>query len=157
LKYTDVLEDDIQRYSLRDGDILVVRTNGNPNYVGKGVIVSALEGDWLFASYLIRIRLDLSKVLPSYIFLSLQGHQVRKHLRDNVCTSAGNYNLNTQGLSTVPLALPPLSEQKEIVKQFEAVNQAAFHEESQLDGFQTLKNGLMQDLLTGRVRVIETA
>lgn len=57
LKFLDVAEPDRQRYSLERGDILFVRTNGNPDYVGRcAVFEPPNEGVWLYASYLIRGR-----------------------------------------------------------------------------------------------------
>ena len=46
---------------LKKGDVLICRTNGNPKYVGKSALV-AKDYDYAFASYLFRIRPDISLI-----------------------------------------------------------------------------------------------
>ena len=64
LKYVPVSKDEFERLKLHDGDLLFVRTNGNPEYVGRCAVFRsddlkryATQGEnFIFASYLIRAR-----------------------------------------------------------------------------------------------------
>jgi type I restriction enzyme S subunit len=62
-------------------------------------------------------------------------------------------HLTQEKLSTVPLPTPKGDEQVRLVTEILAAKQRQEAEESQLQKFRLLKSGLMDDLLTGRVRV----
>ncbi len=62
-------------------------------------------------------------------------------------------NLSGALLRNMTVVVPPLREQERIVDEFDAVALRIRREESSLQKFRTLKAGLMEDLLTGRVRV----
>jgi len=102
-KKQDTLSD--HRYALEKNDILVVRTNGNPNLVGKNALFKE-DGQWLFASYLIMIR-PRKKVTPEFLSTSMNSSASREMLMLTARTSAGNYNKNCEGLGNTSIAVPP--------------------------------------------------
>ena len=51
---------------LQDGDVLIIRTSGSRDLVGTCAVFRE-EGDFVFASYLIRLRFDASKVIPEFV------------------------------------------------------------------------------------------
>lgn len=117
-------KDELERYRVQQGDILIVRTNGNPDYVGRCVVAPALETPTVFASYLIRLRIDTSRALPEYLVPVLSAPSFRKRLRGDVRSSAGNYNINTVGIRRQRLPIPTLDDQKSIVEQFSQFDEA---------------------------------
>jgi type I restriction enzyme S subunit len=62
----ELSETEIKKLALKDGDLLVVRTNGNPLYVGRCVLVKDLKNTFAYASYLIRVRVNQTRVVPEY-------------------------------------------------------------------------------------------
>jgi len=62
-------------------------------------------------------------------------------------------NINTSIVKQTALPLPPLEEQRDIANILSAIDSRIEEEEADLDQLQFIKNGLMQDLLTGKVRV----
>lgn len=50
-----LLSDEFEKLRLKKGDVLVIRTNGNPNIVGKAAVVLE-DTDYAFASYLYRVN-----------------------------------------------------------------------------------------------------
>ena len=66
---------------------------------------------------------------------------------------AGRYKLNKASLLDLPLAIPKIQEQKEIVIKLTSVDKIVLAYEKELSQLQQLKKGLMQDLLSGTVRV----
>jgi type I restriction enzyme S subunit len=132
LKYVPVTNEEFERLRLVDGDLLFVRTNGNPNYVGRCAVfdgnairdVGYPAEDFIFASYLIRARLNRRKVEPKFLQQFLNTSEGRKSLRDRCQTSAGQYNINTESLGAIQVPVPPLSLQDkftDIVKRVEAL------------------------------------
>ena len=121
LKLVPVDDDEFKRLRLVNGDILFVRTNGNPNFVGRCAIfdsaLAASSGfpsdEFIFASYLIRARLGKDRITPIFIREFMLGTEGRKELRSRSKTSAGQFNINTENLGSISIPLPPLDLQRE--------------------------------------------
>jgi type I restriction enzyme, S subunit len=121
LKLVPVETPEFMKLRLIDGDILFVRTNGNPDYVGRCAMftessVSALglaTNEFIYASYLIRARIDHNKLDPVFLREFLLGADGRYELRSHCKTSAGQYNINIEGLGAVIVPKVPLGLQKE--------------------------------------------
>ena len=122
LKCFPVDDAEFERLRLFEGDVLFVRTNGNPNFVGRSAIFTRSAvldygydpSEFIYASYLIRARLNQSLVLPEFLCHYLSSPEGRQAVRERCRTSAGQFNINTAGLGTIPLPLPPLREQVRI-------------------------------------------
>ncbi len=153
MKYADLPSAEVNRLRLRDGDIITIRTNGNPNYVGSMSLVRDVMNNTLYASYLIRIRINKSICMPEYVVICSRGDVMRESLCDSVRTSAGNYNINIEGLGNAKLMLPPLCEQEEIVEYYRVMENCIENEERNLNRLGQLKSALLSDLLSGRKRV----
>lgn len=114
LKMIDPAAEDIPRYLLRRGDILFNRTN-SPELVGKAAVFD-VDRQAIFASYLVRIVCDARVVLPEYLcgwINSPWGRQWARTVRTD-CVSQSN--INASKLRIMPVPLPPLEEQREIVR-----------------------------------------
>ncbi len=120
LAFVDLPAPEVDRYRLSRGDILIVRTNGNPEYVGRTAVVEELPEDCIYASYLIRLVPNTELLLPKYLHAALSSSLMRRTLRHEIRSSAGNYNLNTKGIKRQVLPLPPLPKQQEFVRHFES-------------------------------------
>lgn len=68
---------------------------------------------------------------------------------------AGRYKLNKNSLLNLGITIPPIKEQKEILKRFSSLKIKHQNDISQLSKLLSLKTGLMQDLLSGKVRLHE--
>jgi type I restriction enzyme S subunit len=105
---------------LRTGDILFVRTNGNPELVGRCAVFRS-ERDAGFASYLIRARiLNEGPILPEYAADALGSTALRKIILRLARTTAGNYNVNIASLASLPLPVPPPDRQRQYTELIEA-------------------------------------
>ena len=152
LKYTDLSPSELEALELCTGDILLVRTNGNPEICGRCWVVEGLEGQWAFASYIVRGRVIKSEANPAFVGHFLSSASGRRLLRGHIRTSAGNYNLSVGNLGSIPLPCPTLDEQKSIVKIVARVNVTMGEARAEMDGLQFLKESTADALLTGRVR-----
>jgi type I restriction enzyme S subunit len=116
LAYAALSAKEISNLRLRQGDLLFVRTNGNPEYIGRCAVFQG-SSDMLFASYLIRARLRKEgKLLPEYIQAVISMKSFRKVIIKSAKTTAGNYNINTQGLRSLSLPVAPLNYQSKYVE-----------------------------------------
>ena len=99
---------------LAPGDLLIVRTNGSRDLIGRSAPVTQVTG-CSFASYLIRFRLNAAVVEGEYVSLMLSSSAWRRSLEGSAASSAGQYNLSLRTLEPMVVALPPPAEQRRIV------------------------------------------
>jgi len=121
LKHAALPDDHFQRVALEEGDLLLVRTNGNPDLVGRCAVVPALREPMAFASYLIRLRCNSAKVRPAYLQHALKHLRMSGALLSYARTSAGQFNLSVGRLREVSLPLPPLGKQDEVVAEADSL------------------------------------
>jgi type I restriction enzyme S subunit len=148
-KFVDLDEDTFQKYRLERGDILFNRTN-SLELVGRTGLFE-LTGDYVFASYLIRLRPKKS-VLDSH-FLTYQMIFSRERLIHYATKAVHQANINATNLRKVMFPLPPLEEQVRIVDILRNTDDTIRTETEELERLKRVKQGFMDLLLTGKVRV----
>lgn len=93
------------------GDLLIVRTNGSEQLIGRtGVVTQPLTEATYFASYLIRFRLIGDELLWEWVRAFTESALFRERVRENIGSSAGQYNLSMGKLDGFPIAVPPPKE-----------------------------------------------
>jgi type I restriction enzyme S subunit len=112
---------DLHKLILRKGDVLVCRTNGSLDLIGKAAVVQELPRQHAYASYLIRLRVDPQVFVPEYLHLVLMSPLGRTQIEERARTSAGQFNLNLEILRGLAAPRPSVEEQREIVRRVEAV------------------------------------
>jgi restriction endonuclease S subunit len=88
--------------------------------------------------------------LTEWIHLFFSLRDITLHLTRQ---GAGRYKLNKTSLLNLDIALPKVDEQREILKRVEALKNKNEQDKLNLYKLQSLKSGLMQALLSGKVRV----
>lgn len=113
LKYVDLKQAELKRLSLTPADVLIVRSNGNPDYVGRSAPITAdvAKSNMVYASYLIRLRTDMTRLLPEYLSAFLNSAYGRAAMRNAIRTTAGQSNLSGENLTKVKLPIPSIEEQ----------------------------------------------
>lgn len=99
---------------IHENDILIIRSNGSRDLVGKCAVVPSLDRAYAYASFLIRIK-PSDMVNPIYLSMYLNSSDARSQMFAKAKSSAGINNINTKELGEIVLRLPCLSEQKRIV------------------------------------------
>jgi type I restriction enzyme S subunit len=138
---------------LDDGDVLFNRTN-SIDYVGRTGIFRYSGRPISFASYLVRLVTDKERLCPEYLNYWLNDSVNQITVKQLATIGVQQANINPTNLGMLPIAFPKAtSEQKQIIA---AIATSANHIRDINDGLQklrSLKTALMQDLLTGKVRV----
>lgn len=120
LKFAKFDEKEIETYSLKEGDILTIRSNGSVDLVGKCALISKKDEGYLYAGYLIRLRPIMNKVNPKYLINILTSIDLRNQIEEKAKSTSGVNNINSEELSTLKIQLPPIEEQHRIVQEIES-------------------------------------
>jgi type I restriction enzyme S subunit len=156
LKFIEMGEDEKEKLRLLNGDLLFVRTNGRKEYVGRCAVYRGNPPVSLFASYLIRSRLDMEKVIPGFVQIYATTAIGRSFLSGRASSASdGKFNINTKTLKQVMLPLPGIEDQKRIVGHVEAVSDAERIYASRAACLEVLFQSLLHHLMTGKLRVHE--
>ena len=114
LKYVDLDDADFNSFKVHKGDILFNRTN-SADLVGK-VGIFDLEGNYVFASYLVRLRADQNQILPDFLNYFLNSELGQRRLLAYATPGVSQTNISAGNLKKVLVPLPPMEEQKQIVE-----------------------------------------
>jgi len=114
LKYVELSENEFRKYKLEAGDILFNRTNA-PNLVGKTGVITK-DTDCVFASYLIRLKVNTQIIVPEYLWAYLNSPFIKQTFT-SMCKKAVNQaNINATELQRVSIPIPPIDMQKVFAK-----------------------------------------
>jgi type I restriction enzyme S subunit len=154
LAYVKLTDDSLGRFRLNRGDLLFNRTNSRA-LVGKTALFDA-EGEYVFASYLVRFGLDRATSDPRFVcyFLNLEGS--RRKLRDLATPGVSQSNINPATLRRRFLVpLPPLREQRKIADILDVWDRAIAKTVSMIRAKAHARDALVVSLLTGKMRFRE--
>ena len=140
----------LHAYSLVAGDIVFSRVGS----VDRNALIRPPEAGWLFSGRLLRVRPDQRQLWAQY--LSYQFHsEPFKALVRSVAVGQTMASLNTQILKGINVAFPTLNEQTAIATILSDMDAELTALEARRDKTRALKQGMMQELLTGRTRLIK--
>ena len=116
----DLNEQEFNKYRLYEGDILIARSGS----VGRVYLHHDCEQKVVFASYLIRFKLDTNRIIPKFFFYYGLSPLYKKYIEDTLRIVA-QPNINATEYSNLQIPLPPLSEQKRIITYLDNIQQKA--------------------------------
>lgn len=123
LKYLSMDTKAIDKYILNQGDLLFNRTNSK-ELVGKTAVFD-LQGEYVFASYLIRIVIDSAIAHVKYINYLFASKIIRSQIDLFSRQVLGQANINVDEIKSLRVPLPPLEKQQEIVSIIDAIKSKA--------------------------------
>lgn len=100
----------VDKYKLQNGDIVIARTGATTGY---NKIIKNIDFDAIFASYLIRYKIDTTKAYPQYIGHVLQSSTWYDYI-DAIAGGSAQPGANAKELGSFDILLPPLPEQRAI-------------------------------------------
>lgn len=145
LKFADMSAELAADYKLERGDILFNRTN-SADLVGK-VGIFQLDGCYLFASYLVRIKADQTVLLPEFLNFYLNSDAGQRGVRAFATPGVSQSNISAGSLKKVFVPVPPLTDQTSVVRELREIaatkRYARMHLESERAVLRELINALL--------------
>lgn len=107
-------------FTLQKGDILVNRTN-SADLVGKSAVFEG-NGTFFYASYIIRLRPDFSKINPHFLNYYINSPIGREFMLANKSQLIGQANINSKKLLALEIPVPDLDKQEDCVRQLRTLS-----------------------------------
>ena len=147
-------QDEIKKYRLNEGDLLFARRSLNVEGAGECTLIGDLDETTVFESSLIRVRLE-SEAHPMFFAQYFEGPVGSKSIERIVTTTTAS-GIAGSDLKNLLVPKPDKEVQKEIAEKLSLYDTKEVILEQEKYRFQRLKKGLMQDLLSGKVRTTDT-
>jgi type I restriction enzyme S subunit len=148
-----VTNQEIRNFDVRKGDVLFTRTSETSNEVGIASVILDDPGQAVFSGFVLRGRPQNEVLCDAFKNYCFRSTFVRKQI-----VSKASYTTraltNGRVLSGVILPVPPLAEQSAIAKLLSDMDAELAALERRCNKTRALKQGMMQELLTGRIRLV---
>ncbi|MFZ4536989.1 N-6 DNA methylase [Propionivibrio sp.] len=122
MKCADISSEEFAKYKLNRGDVLFNRTN-SIEHVGKTGLFD-LEGNYCFASYLVRVVPDTAQILPLFLTQMMNSKAFQKEAKGKASKAINQANINATVMRNIKVPKPSLAEQQRFVVKIEALERA---------------------------------
>jgi type I restriction enzyme, S subunit len=139
---------------LTKNDILICMANGSKALVGKAGLFAVTDGyDYTFGAFMGCFRTDPTTAHPQYVFSLFQTGRYRDYINNLLAGSSIN-NLRPSSVESLEFLFPSLAEQTAIAAVLSDMDAELSALEARRDKTRALKQAMMQELLTGRTRLV---
>ncbi|MGV7174760.1 restriction endonuclease subunit S [Xanthomonas axonopodis] len=138
---------------VRVGDVLLARANGVADLVAKTVLVRDTPTKLMLSDKILRLVPNEKFVRSDYLVRIMMHAGTRSQINGMMNGSSGQRNISQSQIRSIIVPIPPIIEQ---AASMERLNELVGRLEGEMKILQkrkSLKHALMDDLLTGRVRV----
>jgi type I restriction enzyme S subunit len=151
-------EEETNRYKVLDGDIFFVRSSLKLEGIGISALLEKSEEATVFECHIIRFRPN-SKVAFSRFLIYLFNSEGMKWKFIIVSKTVTMTTISQEKISSIELAIPPLLEQKTIATYLDTktaqIDQIIQNINTQIEKLKELRKTLINDVVTGKIRVTE--
>lgn len=153
MEYFELFGDELTKYRLEQGDLLVVEGNGSKTEIGRSAIWSGEVANCVHQNHIIRVRF-LSGI-PEFLNAYWNSPPGSGRVMHQAASTSGLYTLSVQKVSALPLPLPPLSEQQQIVllvdERLSVIEKAGEEIEQQLHRASCLRQSILKRAFEGKL------
>jgi type I restriction enzyme S subunit len=147
LKYCDLSARDFEAYRVVDGDVLFNRTN-SVELVGRSGIFR-LSGDFVFASYLIRLRPRSVELLPEYLNEFINSPTGQSRIRVHLSKGVSQANISAANLKRVMIPVPSLDKQRQAIERLNRLQTRRSAVSQRIASATALANEIRRDVFGG--------
>jgi len=118
IKQIEVAPQELAKYRLEPGDVLLCEGN-SAELVGRGATWQGEIEGCVHQNHVLRVRLDLQKALPEYVLAYINSSAGQTYFRSKAKRTTNLASINSREVGRMPVPLPPLDVQREIVRRVE--------------------------------------
>ncbi|MCG8417723.1 MAG: restriction endonuclease subunit S [Proteobacteria bacterium] len=138
----------LARYRVRKGDLLFARQGAT---TGRNALADARTEEFLINYHIIRVAVEHSRCHPTFLYSVFNSPVIQQQV-DREKGRSTREGVSTGTLTSLRFPIPRIEEQSRFANVVEAHDARTQQEALALEKLKLLKQGLMEDLLTGRVR-----
>jgi type I restriction enzyme S subunit len=120
VKRIEATEEEIERYALRDGDLLLTE-GGDPDKLGRGTLWHGELPECIHQNHVFRVRVTADTVTPYFLNWLVGSQRGKRYFLRSAKQTTGIASINMTQLRGFPLLVPPLNLQREFEDTISAV------------------------------------
>jgi type I restriction enzyme S subunit len=148
----DVAPDQVQRYALKSGDVLLTE-GGDYDKLGRGGVWRAQIEPCLHQNHIFCVRPEPAILLSDFLALLTQSYLGRSYFLSCAKRTTNLASINSSQLKLFPLPVASIKLQQRIIDEIGSIDAVTEREEEKQRKLTSLRSGLLDELLSGRVRV----
>jgi type I restriction enzyme S subunit len=148
LKHIQLDKEELEKFRLNKGEVLFNRTNSF-ELVGKTGLFDK-KGDYVFASYLIRLVTDVQRLNSYFLNFYFNWEATQTRLKRLSFRGAGQSNISASKLKMFKIPLPSLLEQQRIAEALRAFDTKIAALEQEAERLDELFHAMLDELMTGK-------
>jgi len=152
IKTIEVSRHELDRFSLNVGDVLFTE-GGDFDKLGRGTVYQGEVPNCLHQNHVFAVRMKNGEMLPYFLATYAASFWGRTYFLSCSKQTTNLASINSTQLKEMPLPVPPLPEQRKIAAILSTWDRAIELTEKLIAAKQRRKQALMQQLLTGKVRL----
>jgi len=138
---------------LQENDVLISRSNTRER-VGYAGLYQGNPSPCFYPDLMMRVKVDHAKIRPRYLDLLLQSEFSRRFFQSRAGGTSGSMvKIKERDVRQMPVILPCVDSQDVLVERFNSVTALIAALGTQLTAARRVKQSLLQNLLTGKVRL----
>ncbi len=146
---SSVICNDSDKYRLQKNDIVFARTGAS---TGKSYLFNPPDGKLVYAGFLIRTRINEGVAIPRYVKACVEAARFWDWVK-MTSTRSGQPGINGNEYATFVIPVPSLPEQQAIATALSDIDALISSLTKLIDKKKNIKQGTMQELLTGKKRL----
>lgn len=143
---------EVERYQLRDGDVLFTE-GGDADKLGRGTVWRAELDLCLHQNHVFAVRPDRKRLSPEFLAAYAASQHGKSYFQGSAKQTTNLASINSIQLKEMPLPMPPLDEQHRLIGVLAQVDSATLWTRDALLQLIATKRATADKLLSGRVRV----
>jgi len=152
IKQVRVYKAEVDRYLLQPGDVLMTE-GGDFDKLGRGTVWEGQIKNCLHQNHIFRVRVNRKVLHPNFLSFVTGSPYGKRFFVLHSKQTTNLASINSTQIKSFPVPLPELDEQERILAIADGIDETIDKEARNLVKLNLLKQGLMQDLLSGQVRV----
>ena len=149
---TEPIEIDPKQNEVEVGDVFFTTSSETPEEVGMSSILLEKRGKTYLNSFCFGFR-PSEKIDSYYLAYMLRSESTRAKII-LLAQGISRYNISKNKVMEIAVSLPSLDEQKLIGQYFSQLDNLITLHQRKLEKIQKIKQGMMQQLLTGKIRLV---
>lgn len=151
-KFSQLNTNDIQKYRLMHGDILLARAIGSESHLGKASIYFDNGKTVVYDSHVMRLRFNFKIINPEYFYTFLQTKGGRKRFMRKAGQTSIQFNINSKQISDIDIPVPPIELQTQFAQIVEKTEALKAQYQQSLQELENLYGSLSQKAFRGELR-----
>jgi type I restriction enzyme S subunit len=154
LEKFDATRGEVSKFGVVHGDLFFTRSSITPDGIAHcNIYAETNQEDIVFDCHIIRVQANTKRVDPFFIAKFCITRPARTYLVANAKTTTMT-TVDQAVIGSLPIPIPPLPEQTAIATILSDMDSELSALEARRDKTRALKQGMMQELLTGRIRLV---